>query len=110
MTGKHVGAAVAVLAAATLSGCSPAAGNRAPVIELEQQDGFLPGGATIKAGDAVLWWNQDREAHRLALGDGRTITIQPGDVVETPFERSGTWVVRDSEAAEMLAVIEVVPA
>jgi len=104
-----VQAVAAVLTIIAAAACSPASDNRAPVIEMVPQDQFTPAGATIAPGDEVLWSNQDDHTHRLELGDGGSITVEPGDVVQTSFPHAGVWLVHDAAATEMLAVIEVLP-
>jgi hypothetical protein len=91
------------------SACSPAEDNRAPVIELLEQNNVSPGGVAIDRGQSVLWWNKDDQRHQLALGDGSTITVEPGDVAQTTFSNAGTWIVRDTAATQMFAVVEVAP-
>jgi len=103
---QAVAAGLTMVAAAA---CSPASDNRAPVIEMVPQDQFAPAGATIAPGDNVLWSNQDDHTHRLEMGDGGSITVAPGDVVQTTFPRTGVWLVHDAAATEMQAVIEVLP-
>ena len=111
MSGRRVvRAVVAGLAIVSLAAaCSPAPDDRAPVIEMLAQDQFAPAGAMIEPGDHVLWSNQDDHVHQLDLGDGDSITVEPGDVVQTTFPRAGVWLVHDSAATEMIAVIEVLP-
>jgi plastocyanin len=90
-----------------LVGCSPAGGNRAPIIEMTEQDHFFPASARIGTGGSVIWWNLDRRGHHLEFPDGRAFDVEPGDVVETRFDRGGQWVVHDSSQSEMLAVVTV---